>query len=107
MKIPKYRALGFDPFGRTDFQVLNYFGNGACARETKEEMNMIFHSSHLQRWTFDLVQNCGEIGMQFGLNGRGKKAFTVLGAEHEMDQDTGQRLGHDSWGVSRPFRPQD
>jgi hypothetical protein len=53
-------------------------------------MNVVFHPTHLQRGTFDIVESSGEVGMQFRLDGSRENAFAVFGAEHQMNQDAGQ-----------------
>ena len=53
-------------------------------------MNVVFHAANLQRRASDIVEHSGEVGMQFSLDGRRENAFSMFGAEHQMNQDAGQ-----------------
>ena len=59
-------------------------------------MNVIFHAANLKGGAIEIVQRAGHIGMQFGLDGRWKDGHAIFRAEHQVNQNTREGLGH-SW----------
>jgi hypothetical protein len=48
---------------------------------------MVRHPADLQGGAVDLVERAREIGVEFVLEGGGKKRLAILGAEDEMNED--------------------
>lgn len=66
---------------------------------------MIFNTAHLQRGALDLIEDASEVRMQLLLQCRGEAGFAVFRAEHQVNQDAGQGLGHGGgWVVWLNYR---
>jgi hypothetical protein len=59
-----------------------------------------------QGWGIQFMKNRSHVGIELRLNFRDQEWFAVFGAENEVDENGGERLGHEEdLGVSDLFRP--
>lgn len=61
---------------------------------------MIGNAAGLEGRRFQMVENADNIGVQTRLDGLGNERLAVFGAEDQMHQDFGERLGHRSFALS-------
>lgn len=97
----KLRTLGFDPLGRGFFNIFDGFADGDGSGEVKKHVGVVFDGVDENGMATEILQDGGHVSMQCGADRVGDQAFTIFGAEDEVDVKSCEGLGH---GVGRPFR---
>jgi hypothetical protein len=95
------RALGFDPFGRGFFNILDDFADRDGSGEVEKQVGVVLDGIYENGMATEILQDSGHISMQSGADRVGDKAFAIFCAEDEVDVEPSEGLGH---GVGRPFR---
>ena len=100
-KSGEFLALGFDPLGRGFFDLLDDLADGNGSGQVEEQVGVVLHRIDKDRRTAEVLQDCGHVGVQGAADVVCDDAFAVFGAEHEVNVEAGEGLGH---GLGRPFR---
>jgi len=91
----EFRTLGFDPSGRGFFHIFHCFAYGYGPRKIKESMDVILRGIDQHRRTVQVLEHSCHVAMERFPHLIVQETITVLGAENEMDVETGERLGHE------------
>lgn len=83
-------ALGLDPFRRGFFDLLDRGADGDGACQIEQDVNMVFDRIDEHRGTAPILQDGCHVGMERIADIVGDESFTILGAEDEMDVQTGE-----------------
>jgi hypothetical protein len=63
-KCDEFLSLGFDPFRRGFFDILDNLTDGNCSSHVEKEMDVIFHRVDENRNAVKVLQNGSHVGMQ-------------------------------------------
>jgi hypothetical protein len=63
-------------------------------RQVKQQVHVIGHAVDHKRGASGILEYGRRVGVQFGFQRSVNERLAVLRAEHEMDQNVRQRLGH-------------
>ena len=94
MKPAELLAFGFYPLRRTGFYRFDDFGKRLCPGEPTEDVDMIAHSTDLDRGATNIVEDSRKAGMNFCEHIALQPVLAILRAEDQMGEKTGERLRH-------------
>jgi len=93
IRIPRIDRL--DPGGRGSFDLLDNFRWRVVLRLREQDVDMVAPGIDFDEWRIVVLEHTGDIGVEFATLLVAQQLATTLGAEHEMDDDIGERLGHE------------
>ncbi len=98
-KIPKFRRLCFDPFGRGRLEIAHRSGERHRAVEQKKKMHVVVHRVDEDCRAIHIFENRRHIGVEIGAHRIRDDPFPVFGRENQVNEIFGERLRHDGiWG---------
>lgn len=84
-KAPKHWSLGFDPFRRGLFDVLDRLTDRNGAGEIEKKVNVVFDGIDEDGSAAQILKHGGHVSVKRLANGIGDEWLAVLGAKDEMD----------------------
>ena len=88
------RQMIVDPFGRAALNQLNGLSNGYGCRQRQQDVGMVFHSSHRQRFEFIHTGDSGHVRPEFFLEIGWNQNPSPFGGKDAMGGQTVIGVGH-------------
>ena len=103
-EIVEVGAFGFQPERRPALDLLDHLRRFAGARQSREDMNVVFHAADDDGLAIEIGQDAAEVAVQF-LAERfvAEQRATFFGRENRMHKNLCERLRH-GWMMPNPGR---
>jgi hypothetical protein len=92
LRIP--RINGFDPTGGGRFDLLNKLCRRVVFLLCEENVDVVTHRIDFDKRRIKVIENPGDISVKLAAFTIAEERATVFGAEHQVNDYVGERLGH-------------
>ena len=104
MKVPVSRCLILEPNRGAGLYRLDHLRRRLRPRMRYQQVNVIFDRSSAEQFSRDRFNYTADVCVEVGAVRIGEKWLSMFGRENEVDEYSGEGLGHGKTLWLRPFR---